>query len=168
MKAKFILLMLIVGALLTQAVFAKEMPQKVTISAPDAAWQIEIVDDRELIEALMSFSLEDYTTRSSQPPEGVGSDSYLISRYHLNDAGEYALLDASRYYPNPDDTAPGFLFYEGRVNAPSEWDNQWYTADPANEAQLLSLIRDEDAAPEVQSNALRPLLQMIARLLVTI
>ena len=144
-----------IGLVLAQVALAKEMPQKITISGPGLAEDIEIVDDTQTIERLMAMSLEDYMTRTSQAPEGISGEGYLISRFILNANGDYELLDASRYYRNPSSEAVGgFLYYEGRFNAPSEWDNKWYTPTPENEAILLSLIGTQESGPAVTQSSL--------------
>jgi hypothetical protein len=160
MKAKSVMLLVgllvCIGLVLAQVALAKEMPQKISISGPGLAENIEIIDDTPTIEALMSMSLEDYTTRTSQAPEGISGEGYLISRFILNPNGDYELLDASRYYRNSSSEAVGgFLYYEGRVNAaPSEWDNKWYTPTAENEAILLSLIDAHESEPAVTQSSL--------------
>jgi hypothetical protein len=62
---------------------------------------------------------EDKTQAPSDPGEG-----FEITRYYLDGKREIA-FDQLHYYPET-----GFVFYDGIVNGDSEYDDEWYKANP--------------------------------------
>jgi hypothetical protein len=95
------------------------------------------------------MSLEDYETLTSEAPEGISGDGYLITRFYEISNGSYVAFDQVRYHPDPEG-GRGYLFYVGIVNGSSEYDGKWFRSSEAGEAVLIDVLAD--AEPAASSN----------------
>ena len=72
----------------------------------------------------------------------VVDEGYLIVRYGMDqDTGEYIAFDSLRLFTKS--LASGskpFVYYEGLVNGWSEYDHQWYEANPNTTATLQKIV----------------------------
>ncbi len=147
MVKRFGMLLMIAALVLgAQISWAKGPPQKVTITGGDLPHDIEITDDRDVLDALQMMTLEVYDTRSPYEPLDIAAygdssgEGYLITRYYVNSlTGEYVAFDELRYYP-AHDGGQGYLRYVGIVNGRSEYDGEWFRPSANGEATLQWLI----------------------------
>ena len=164
MKAKLLVSLLVIAALLTQAALAKGPPQKVTISGGNLSEEIEITGDEATLNALGMMMLEDYRTRSEEAPEVEGlGEGYLITRFYENQSGRLFPFDELYYYPDPDG-GRGYTNYIGIVNGSSEYDGEWFRTNSDSEVVLQGVI---EAAGEVaeQNGMFDALLQRMAQVM---
>jgi hypothetical protein len=74
----------------------------------------------------------DFSDRVDVPKEpGPG---YLITRYYIDGKRETA-FDQLHYYPDT-----GLVYYDGIVNGESEYDGEWYTANPEIKVVFESVL----------------------------
>ncbi len=154
MKARFALVLVLVAALLlAQSALAKGTPDKVTISGADLPHEIVITGDEDALNTLGLMELEDYDTLTSDAPEGISGDGYLITRFY-GVRGDYVPFDQVRYYPDPAG-GRGYVQYVGVIGGSSTWDGKWLRATPAGEATLQRVIADAkgEASADEQSAA---------------
>lgn len=147
MKARLLVLLIVIALLAVQAALAKGPPQKVTISGGDLAEEIEILGDEPALTALAMMTLEDYETRSDEAPD-VDGEGYLVTRFFETTAGHYFPFDEIRYFPDPEG-GHGHINYIGIVNGSSEYDGEWFRANTEGETVLQAVItgaQDEQAA----------------------
>jgi hypothetical protein len=102
------------------------------------------ITDPALTESFFAFAnfFEDGTEAPDNPGEG-----YEITRFYLDGKREIA-FDQLHYYPDA-----GLVFYDGIVNGESEYDGEWYTANP----QIASvfngaLLAQAEPAPNTLSS----------------
>ena len=69
------------------------------------------------------FTFADFYRNKTEAPVDPGVD-YEITRYYLDGHTERA-FDRLHYYPET-----GLVYYDGIVNGSSEYDGEWYTAQP--------------------------------------
>ena len=111
----------LLAALLTSlTVFAKGGFDFITIAAPELKEPVRI-DDTSLTEGFFTFAnfYEDKTEAPADPGTG-----YEITR-HYEQGISNVIFDRLHYYPET-----GFVFYEGIENGDSEYDGEWYLANP--------------------------------------
>ena len=113
-------LALLLALLTSMTVFAKGGFSFITVAGPDIKAPVKITDTALTISffAFANF-YEDKTQAPSDPGEG-----FEITRYYLDGKREIA-FDQLHYYPET-----GFVFYDGIVNGDSEYDDEWYKANP--------------------------------------
>jgi hypothetical protein len=100
--------------------FAKGGFSFIAITGPNLEEEIRS-SDLALTEDFFAFA-DFYRDRIKAPEEpGVG---YEITRYYIDGKSEIA-FDHLHYYPET-----GFVYYDGIVNGSSEYDAEWYTAQP--------------------------------------
>lgn len=131
-------------------VFAKGGFSFIVISGPGLKEEVRATDTG-LTEDYFAFAdfYRDRVEAPSSPGEG-----YEITRYYVNGKRESA-FDQLHYYPET-----GYVFYDGIVNGESEYDGEWYSANPTVKIVLESVLPAAPAAnvppvkqPEsVQSN----------------
>jgi hypothetical protein len=109
-------------ALITSViVFAKGGFSFISIVGPGIGEEVRATD-LKLTEDFFAFA-DFYRDRIEAPAEpGPG---YEITRYYVDGKREIA-FDRLHYYPST-----GFVFYDGIVNGDSEYDGEWYSANPA-------------------------------------
>jgi hypothetical protein len=76
----------------------------------------------ELTEEFFAFA--DFYRDKVEAPADPGK-GYEITRYYIDGRREIA-FDQLHYYPDS-----GFVFYDGILNGDSEYDGEWYAANPA-------------------------------------
>lgn len=110
--------------------FAKGGFDFITITGPERKEELKITDSNltEDFFAFANFS-EDKTRAPADP--GIG---YEITRHYVQGAGD-VIFDRLHYYPET-----GFVFYDGIENGESEYDGEWYTANPEIKAGFESAI----------------------------
>jgi hypothetical protein len=125
--------------------FAKGGFSFITISGPNIKETVRVTDTA-LITDFFTFAnfYEDKIDASASP--GVG---YEITRYYIDGKREIA-FDSLHYYPET-----GFVFYDGIINGESEYDGEWYTADPeiktVFESALAAQIKPVTSVSQPQS-----------------
>lgn len=109
-------------ALITSmTVLAKGGFSFISITGPGIDEEIRATD-LKLTEDFFAFA-DFYRDKVEAPKDpGVG---YEIMRYYIDGKRE-TVFDQLHYYPST-----GFVFYDGIVNGDSEYDGEWYSADPA-------------------------------------
>jgi hypothetical protein len=126
-------------------VFAKGGFSFITITGADLK-DVVRVTDKSLTISFFAFAnfYEDRTDAPADP--GVG---YEITRYYIDGKREIA-FDSLHYYPEA-----GFVFYDGIINGESEYDDEWYTADPeiktVFESALTAQIKPVTSVSQPQS-----------------
>jgi len=113
-------LALLFGLISSVTVFAKGGFDFITITGPNLKEAVR-VKDTALTEDFFAFAnfYEDKTKEPADPGQG-----YEILRYYVDGKREI-VFDRLHYYPET-----GFVFYDGIENGESEYDGEWYTADP--------------------------------------
>lgn len=69
------------------------------------------------------FAFADFSRDKAEAPANPGI-GYEVTRYYSDNGVEHA-FDHLHYYPDT-----GFVYYDGIVDGWSEYDGQWYTAQP--------------------------------------
>lgn len=92
----------------------------ITIAGPDLKDTVR-TSDVALTEEFFAFA--DFYRDRVEAPVDVGT-GYEITRYYL-DSGREIAFDRLHYYP-----ATGFVYYDGIINGSSEYDGNWYAANP--------------------------------------
>lgn len=118
-------------ALITSmAVLAKGGFSFISITGPGIDEEIRATD-LKLTEDFFAFA-DFYRDKIEAPKEpGMG---YEIRRYYIDGKREI-LFDQLHYYPST-----GFVFYDGIVNGDSEYDGEWYSANPAIKTAFESAV----------------------------
>lgn len=113
-------LALLLSLISSIAAFAKGGFDFILITGPDITEAVRVTDTA-LTEGFFAFAnfYEDKTKAPAAP--GVG---YEITRHYIDGNREY-IFDRLHYYPDT-----GFVFYDGIENGDSEYDGEWYTANP--------------------------------------
>jgi hypothetical protein len=113
-------LALLLSLMTSITVFAKGGFSFITVTGADLKEAVRI-SDPALTMSFFAFAnfFEDRTEAPSNPGTG-----YEITRFYLDGKREIA-FDLLHYYPES-----GFVFYDGIINGESEYDDEWYIADP--------------------------------------
>jgi hypothetical protein len=124
-------LMTITGAL------AKGGFDFISITGPDVKEAIRVTD-ADLTEDFFTFAnfYEDKTEAPANPGKG-----YEITRHYVQGVSDI-VFDRLHYYPET-----GFVFYDGIENGDSEYDGEWYTANP----EIKTVFESALAAQKVSS-----------------
>ena len=112
------------------AVLAKGGFSFISITGPGIEEEIRTTD-LKFTEDFFAFA--DFYRDKVQAPADPG-EGYLITRYYVDGKREIE-FDQLHYYPSA-----GFVFYDGIVNGESEYDGEWYSADPAIKAVFQSAL----------------------------
>jgi hypothetical protein len=106
--------------IVSTTVFAKGGFDFIAISGPDLKETVHITD-ASLTEDFFTFAnfYEDKINAPAGPGQG-----YEITR-HYEQGGSDVIFDRLHYYPET-----GFVFYDGIENGDSEYDDEWYIANP--------------------------------------
>jgi hypothetical protein len=106
--------------IVSTTVFAKGGFDFIAISGPDLKEAVRI-SDASLTEDFFTFAnfYEDKTKAPTDPGKG-----YEITRHYEQGASD-VIFDRLHYYPET-----GFVFYDGIENGDSEYDDEWYIANP--------------------------------------
>ena len=111
----------------------------ITITGPDLKEALQVTDAR-LIEDFFTFAnfFEDKTTAPADPGQG-----YEITRHYVQGVSD-VVFDRLHYYPET-----SFVFYDGIENGDSEYDSEWYTANPDIKVvfELALTVQSASAAP---------------------
>jgi hypothetical protein len=109
-------------ALITSmSVLAKGGFSFISITGPGIDEEIRATD-LKLTEDFFTFA--DFYRDKVEAPKDPGM-GYEISRYYIDGKREI-LFDRLHYYPST-----GFVFYDGIVGGDSDYDGEWYSANPA-------------------------------------
>ena len=106
--------------IVSTTVFAKGGFDFIAISGPDLKETVRITD-ASLTEDFFTFAnfYEDKTKAPADPGQG-----YEITRHYKQGVSD-VIFDRLHYYPDT-----GFVFYDGIENGDSEYDDEWYIANP--------------------------------------
>lgn len=113
-------LALLISLIFSVKAFGKGGFDFIAISGPNLKEAVRVADPA-LTEDFFTFAnfYEDKTREPDDPGQG-----YEILRYYV-DGNREIIFDRLHYYPET-----GFVFYDGIENGESEYDGEWYTADP--------------------------------------
>ena len=102
----------------------------ITITGPDLKEAVRVTD-ASLTEDFFTFAnfYEDKTEAPESPGKG-----YEITRHYVQGLSD-VVFDRIHYYPET-----GFVFYDGIENGDSEYDGEWYTANPAIQTVFESAL----------------------------
>jgi hypothetical protein len=114
----------------SMTVLAKGGFSFISISGPGIAEDIRATD-LKLTEDFFAFA--DFSRDTVEAPRDPGM-GYEIRRYYIDGKREI-LFDRLHYYPST-----GFVFYEGIVDGDSEYDGEWYSANPAIKTAFESAV----------------------------
>lgn len=112
---------MLLAVVITLQVFAKDGFSFITITGPGIAGEVRTTDPR-LTSDFITFA--DFYRDKVEAPADAG-EGYEINRYYIDGKRE-VMLDRLHYYPEI-----GFVFYDSIVNGESEYDGEWYAANPA-------------------------------------
>ena len=79
------------------------------------------------------FAFADFYRDKVEAPRDPGT-GYEIRRYYIDGKREI-LFDRLQYFPST-----GFVFYDGIVDGDSEYDEEWYSANPAIKTAFESAV----------------------------
>jgi hypothetical protein len=120
-------------------VFAKGGFDFITITGPDLKEAVR-VSQANLTEDFFTFAnfYEDKIKAPVDPGKG-----YEITRHYVQGVSDI-VFDRLHYYPET-----GFVFYDGIENGDSEYDGEWYTANPEIKTifESVLLTQNVSAAP---------------------
>jgi hypothetical protein len=133
----------VLSSMISGTVYAKGGFDFITITGPERKEGLRVTDTA-LTEDFFTFAnfYEDKTQEPSDPGEG-----YEILRYYV-DGNREMIFDRLHYYPET-----GFVFYDGIENGESEYDGEWYQANPGIRTVFESALSNQAAAvapPEKQ------------------
>lgn len=113
-------LALLLSLISSIAAFAKGGFDFISVTGPNLKEAVRVTDTT-LTEDFFTFAnfYEDKTKAPADPGAG-----YEITRHYIDGSREY-IFDRLHYYPDA-----GFVFYDGIENGESEYDGEWYTANP--------------------------------------
>jgi hypothetical protein len=118
-------------------VFAKGAFDFISITGPGLKGAVQITD-ASLTEEFFTFA-NFYDARTNEPAEpGQG---YEITRHYKQGVSD-VIFDRLHYYPET-----GFVFYDGIENGESEYDGEWYTANPDIKAVFESALAVQAGSP---------------------
>jgi hypothetical protein len=102
----------------------------ITIGGPNLKEAVRVTDTA-LTEDFFTFAnfYEHKTKAPADPGQG-----YEILRYYVDGKREI-IFDRLQYYPET-----GFVFYDGIENGESEYDGEWYTANPSVKTAFESAL----------------------------
>ena len=122
--------------LISISVFAKGGFDFISITGPNLKEAVR-VSDTALTEDFFTFAnfYEDKTKAPADAGEG-----YEILRYYVDGKREI-VFDRLHYYPET-----GFVFYDGIENGESEYDDEWYIANPETKAVFESALSAQMAS----------------------
>jgi hypothetical protein len=114
----------------TVTAFAKGSFAFIAITGPNLQEAVRVTDSA-LTADFFTFAnfYEDRTEAPASPGEG-----YEITRYYVDGTREI-IFDRLHYYPEA-----GFVFYDGIENGESEYDGEWYSADPEIKTVFASAL----------------------------
>lgn len=113
-------LALLLALLTSVTVFAKGDFSFIAVTGGELTDEVRI-SDPALTKDFFTFA--DFYQNKTEAPVDPGM-GYQITRYYVNGYTERA-FDRLHYYPET-----GFVYYDGIVNGSSEYDGEWYTAQP--------------------------------------
>lgn len=124
-------------------VFAKGQFSFIAITGPGLDEEIRSTESALTVDffAFADFYRDKVEAAPADPGQG-----YEIRRYYIDGQREIA-FDQLHYYPDT-----GYVFYDGILNGDSEFDGEWYSADPAIKAAFESAI----AIPAVKPQPVQP------------
>ena len=155
-------LALLLALVTSNSVFAKGEFAFIGINGPGLDEEFRATDSQMTSDY---FAFADFYRDKVQAPADPG-DGYEITRYYVEANREIA-FDQLHYYPEM-----GFVFYDGIVNGESEYDGEWYSANPAiktifeialpvaaiSKAQSVQPARQDQAGvPKVQTQPVPPI-----------
>ena len=126
-------LTLLLSLITSVTAFAKGGFDFIAISGPNLKEEVRVTD-LALTEDFFTFAnfYEDKTEAPTDPGEG-----YEITRHYI-DGNHDIIFDRLHYYPET-----GFVFYDGIENGESEYDGEWYTANPEIKSTFESALFPE-------------------------
>ena len=140
MKRILSLLLLAVLTLVSAGMVAAKGGDKVTITGETLAQDIEITDNRCILNAFSDSNLEDLTTRFEPAPAAASlGDRYLITRYTRNLDDSYSPFDQVEYYSDPAGGL-GFVHYLKSFYGDTAYDDAWFQPTPQTAFVIASLI----------------------------
>ena len=99
------------------------------------------------------FAFADFYRDKVEAPANPGQ-GYEITRYYVDGKRETA-FDQLHYYPET-----GYVFYDGILNGESEYDGEWYSANPAVKTlfeNVLPIVPAANAQPVKQPEPAQPI-----------
>jgi len=151
-------LALLLALITSVTAFAKGEFAFIAISGPGLEEEIRATDTQLTSDY---FAFADFYRDQVEAPADPG-EGYLVTRYYADGMGEI-VFDQLHYYPET-----GYVFYDGIVKGESEYDGEWYTANPAIKTIFESVLpvatiakaqsvqpvkKDQASVPEVQTPA---------------
>jgi hypothetical protein len=123
-------LAVLLAVVMSTAVFAKGGFSFIAITGPGLKEEVRATD-ASLTEDYFAFA--DFYSNKVEAPKDPGQ-GYQITRYYVDGKHERG-FDQLRYYPET-----GYVFYDGIVNGESEYDGEWYSANPAVKSVFESVL----------------------------
>jgi hypothetical protein len=113
-------LALLASLLFSVTAFAKGGFDFITITGPNIEEAVRVTDAALTADF---FAFANFYQDKTKAPVDHG-EGYEILRYYIDGQREI-IFDRLHYYPES-----GFVFYDGIENGGSEYDDEWYTANP--------------------------------------
>lgn len=128
----------------TIVAFAKGGFDFIMISGPNLKEPMRLTDPRLTADF---FTFANFYENKTQAPADAGT-GYEITRHYVQGVSDI-VFDRLHYYPET-----GFVFYDGIENGESEYDGEWYIADPQIKSiweGALSLPSTGELSPGAQT-----------------
>ena len=122
--------------------FAKGGFDFITITGPNLKQAVRVTDT-SLTTDFFAFAnfYEDKTKAPEDPGEG-----YEITRHYEQGVSD-VIFDRLHYYPDS-----GFVFYDGIENGDSEYDGEWYTANPETKPAFETALSVQTGPAAAEKN----------------
>ena len=122
--------------------FAKGGFDFITITGPNLKQAVRVTDT-SLTTDFFAFAnfYEDKTKAPEDPGEG-----YEITRHYEQGVSD-VIFDRLHYYPES-----GFVFYDGIENGDSEYDGEWYTANPETKPAFENALSVQTGPAAAEKN----------------
>ncbi len=115
----------------------EEPPDKLLLSGPGLAGEVEIVGPEKLI-GLSPEAFMDFTT--SPDPAAKAAPGYEMVRYYKSRDGQYEAFDRLRYHPNPQGDRGAVYYIKALGYGPGHNEGRWFAASPIGDAAMECLL----------------------------
>ena len=126
--------------------FAKGGFDFITITGPNLNQAVRVTDTSLTTDF---FAFANFYKDKTKAPEDPG-EGYEITRHYEQGVSD-VIFDRLHYYPES-----GFVFYDGIENGKSEYDGEWYTANPEIKAAFETALSVQ-TGPAVSSEIKEPI-----------
>jgi hypothetical protein len=134
MKKTVLLLVVLITIFVPSLALAKGDFAYITVSGQGLQGELTLTTDTFVRDF---FAFADFSKDRIDPPLDYDPDfAFEITRFYLEDTKPYP-FDRLIYYPDQ-----GYVYYVGLAEGTSEYDGQWFNANPAIEAPFRAALAE--------------------------